>query len=161
VTALADVVFGFFEADGWSLVDAGDGHTHGASVEGDNGRWTTVVQVFDDRGVFAFYSVAPLTASVERAEAVVEFVTRANAGMVTGNFEFEYRSGQVRYKTALDLGGLGDDRLGALAAGGALGELVRDLVYSNVGTLDRYLPGLVKVIAAAAEPAAAIAEIEG
>lgn len=153
---LLAVVEGFFENDDWKLVDAGDGHTWATSVEGDNGAWTAVVQVFEVQGVFAFYALVPVEVTDERAGATVEFLTRANAGMVTGNFEFDYRTRAVRYKTAIDVSALSDEQI---RAAGILDQLVHDLVYSNVTTTDRYLPGFERV-AAGGDPGTAIAEIE-
>lgn len=155
---LRETVDAFFRDDNWNLTDALDGHTQVAAVQGDSGRWSTVVQTFEDRGVFAFYSIAPVSATAERAAAVVEFVTRANEGMITGNFEFDYDSGDVRYKTAIDLSGLSDEQL---SHDGLLLHLVRQLAYTNVGTLDRYLPGLLQVMTGAVEPAEAIKAVEG
>lgn len=158
MSRLREHVLAWFVEDGWSLDDAGDGHTWVATVEGENGRWTTVVQIYDDRGVFAFYSVLPVSPPSGRLAAVLEYVARANSGLVTGNFEVDVDTVQVRYKTAIDLSDVPDE---ALADGVVARALVADLTYTNAATTDRYLPGLLQVVAGAATPAQALAAVEG
>jgi hypothetical protein len=157
VSPFRELVLGFFEDDGWRFTETGDGHSWVATVEGEHGRWSTVLQIFDERGVFAFYSLVPVSTPSGRRDDVVEYVTRANAGMVTGNFEIEWASGEVRCKTALDFSDLAPEDV---ASGSVVRALVKDLAYTNVATCDRYLPGLLRVIAGAARPADAIAEVE-
>lgn len=155
---LSEQVLAWFAEDGWALDEAGDGHTWVATVEGDNGRWTTVAQIYDERGVFAFYSVLPVSPPSSRLPEVLEYVARANSGLVTGNFEVDIDAAQVRYKTAIDLSDVPGD---ALADGVVTRALVADLTYTNAATTDRYLPGLLQVVAGAATPIEAIAAIEG
>lgn len=155
---LSDQVLAWFDEDGWSLDEAGDGHTWVATVEGENGRWTTVLQLYDDRGVFAFYSVLPVSPSSSQLPTVLEYVARANSGLVTGNFEVDVDAAQVRYKTAIDLS---DVPPAALTDGVVTRALVSDLTYTNAATTDRYLPGLLQVVSGGATPAAAIAAVEG
>jgi hypothetical protein len=158
VAALQELVLGWFEDDGWSLTPSDDGHTWVTTVEGDHGRWMTLIQVFEELGVFAFYSILPVSPPGPRIPAVVEYATRANAGLVTGNFEVDVDRGEVRYKTAIDLSDVPGD---ALADGTVVRALVSDLAYTNAATADRYLPGLLQVVGATATPAEAIAAIEG
>lgn len=155
---LREAVLGWFDEDGWSLTASDDGHTWVATVEGEHGRWMTIVQVYDDRGVFAFYSMLPVSPSGPRIADVVEYLTRANSGLVTGNFEVDVDSGEVRYKTAIDVSDVPE---AALADGAVVRALVADLAYTNVATADRYLPGLLQVVAGSATPSDAIAAIEG
>ncbi len=37
--------------------------------------------------------------------AVAEFITRANFGIVIGNFEIDFSDGEIRYKTSIDVEG--------------------------------------------------------
>ena len=55
--------------------------------------------------------------------------------MVIGNFELDFSDGEIRYKTSLDVEG---DRLS--------NALIKQTVYLNVLTMDKYLPALVAVI---------------
>ncbi|MGB5709470.1 MAG: YbjN domain-containing protein, partial [Waterburya sp.] len=82
--------------------------------------------------------------------AMAEFLTRANYGITIGNFEMDFDSGEIHYKTSIDVG---EDRLST--------ALVQQLVYANVTIADRYLPGIMAVIYGKVSPAEAIAQIEG
>jgi hypothetical protein len=157
VAPFVETVLAWFDEDGWNLTASDDGHTWVASVEGENGRWPVLVQVFADRGVFACYSLAPVSPPSSRRGEVLEYLTRANAGLVTGNFEVDIDSGEIRYKTAIDLSDVADEDL---ATGSVLRALVSDLTYTNVATTDRYLPGLLQVVAGSATAAEAVAAIE-
>ena len=84
-------------------------------------------------------------------ERVGEYLTRANWGMAIGNWEMDPTTGEVRYKTSIDVGD--DDEL-------TIG-LVKGLVYTNMRMVERYLPGLLDVAAGTLAPAAAVQRAEG
>lgn len=87
----------------------------------------------DDRVLFylEFRDQAP----EERRAEVAEFITRANNGIVVGNFEMDYADGSVRYKTSLDFQ---DDELSpalvrnlivaARDGAGAYGEVLAEVI---------------------------------
>ena len=144
-----ETIAGFFVTEHWPVqLQAQEGLVK-TGFRGSSGQWNCVGQVFDHIDQFVFYSVAPVTVATERRSAVAEFLTRANHGLHVGNFELDYGSGEVRYKTSIDVEG---DRISE--------ALVRQLVMANVSTMDRYLPGL-KEVASEVDPAVAIADIEG
>ena len=80
---------------------------------------------------------------------MAEFLTRANYGLIVGNFELDFDDGEVRYKTSLDVE---DAEL--------LPALLAHIVYANVTNMDRYLPGIVAVLASSQTPAEAVAQID-
>jgi len=95
------------------------------------------------------YSICPIRAPEDKRPAVAEFLTRANYGLLIGNFEMDFEDGEIRYKTSIDVEG---DRLSP--------ALLRQLTYANVVTMDRYLPGIMSVIYGNVTPVEAIAQIE-
>ena len=66
-----------------------------------------------------------------------------------GNFEMDYSDGEIRFKTSIDVSG---DRITF--------ALLRQLIYTNVLTMDQYLPSIMAVIYGNATPEEAIAQIE-
>jgi hypothetical protein len=68
--------------------------------------------------------------------------------MEIGNFELDFDSGEIRFKTSLDVTG---DRITP--------DLIKQLVYINVLTIDRYLPSIQAVLDGAT-PVDAIRAIE-
>jgi len=145
-----DGFINFFKQDEWPYQEIEGRPLIRTGFAGKNGEWTCFAQAREDMEQFVFYSIAPVKAPAEKHDAVVEFITRANYGMIIGNFEFDYSDGEVRYKTALDVEG-----------GEATFTMLRNLIYINVRTMDRYLSGLMKVIYTDISPAEAIREIEG
>jgi hypothetical protein len=99
---------------------------------------------------FLFYAIAPVKAPEATRPAVAEFITRANYGMRIGNFEMDFSDGEVRYKSSLDF------EQEVLTP-----QLIKNAIYPAVQTMDRYLPGLMRVIYGDQPPIEAIAEIEG
>ncbi len=68
--------------------------------------------------------------------------------MEIGNFELDFDSGEIRFKTSLDVTG---DRITP--------ALIKQLVYINVLTIDQYLPSIQAVLDGAT-PVDAIRAIE-
>jgi hypothetical protein len=118
--------------------------------QGENGEWSCFACPRESMQQCVFYSIYPDLIPKERRIAVTELLTRANFGMVIGNFEIDLDSGEVRLKTSIDVEG---DRLTV--------ELFRQLVAANVNVMDRYLPSIRQVVEGQATPKAAIAQLEG
>ncbi len=147
---ILDIVGSFLQEDDWpySLVD---GHlAYKTAFEGKNGQFACYAQERAEQEQFVFYSIFPVHTPDNRIDDVVEFITRANSGMIIGNFELDYEDGEIRYKTSVDIEDVE-----------IVEPLVRHLIYANVLTMDRYFPGLMRVIYADINPADAIEEVEG
>lgn len=148
--ALHDVVVSFFKSDDWAFTQIEGQPVLQVAFQGQAGQWTCYAQVSEEREQFSFYSICPVKAPEGNRLDVAEFLTRANFGLIIGNFEMDIESGEIRYKTGIDVEG---DRLTP--------ALVKRLVYANVLTMDTYLPGLMTVIYGDVAPAEAIAQVEG
>jgi hypothetical protein len=99
---------------------------------------------------FVFYlELAPRAAPRRRAE-VAEFVTRANWGLLVGNFEMSYGDGTVRFKVSLDFTQVELTEL-----------LVRNCMVDAMETMQHYGPHLVAVIEGKKRARAAITQAEG
>lgn len=150
MAALFETVRRFFEAGGWEPAPLeGRPSALRLACQGRSGAWTCVVDVIEDAQQVVFLSVAPVRAPLERRHAVAEFITRANYGIILGNFEMDFEDGEVRYKTALDVEG--DELTDAL---------LRNIVLANIQAMDLYLPGLLAVIYGDRAPAQVVAELE-
>jgi len=140
----------FFGDDEWPFDQLGERTILRTGFEGDSGEWTCYAQAQEEQGWFFFYSVCPVKVPEERRAAMAEFLTRANYGLIIGNFEMDFSDGGIRYKSSV---GVKDDRVSI--------PLVRNLVYANVLTMDRYLPGIMSLVYGDVSPAQAIAQVEG
>lgn len=144
------VVGRFLEEDEWpySLVEGRTVYKTG--FEGKNGQFTCFAQERGEQDQFVFYSVFPVRTPESQNAAVAEFITRANYGMIIGNFELDYNDGEIRYKTSVDVEDVDVNE-----------SLVRHMIYANVLTMDKYFPGLMRVLYAGIDPITAIEEVEG
>jgi hypothetical protein len=120
------------------------------TVNGAHGTYTLFAQAREEQEQVAVYSVYGVKAAESKRAEAVEYITRANYGLIIGNFELDLSDGEVRYKTSLDVEGE------ALTTG-----MIRLLVAANVATADRYLPGFMLVLYGNRSAADAIHEIEG
>lgn len=116
---------------------------------GKNGIYYCLLQCHARLRTLAFYAHVQCRVPEEKRAAVAEFVTRANYGMWIGNFEFDLRDGEVRYKTSIDLVD------GELTTG-----MLNGVMRTNLSTLDRYLPGLMSVLWNDVAPQDAVGMIE-
>ena len=146
---ISEIMLDFFSEDDWDYYWWEEGETLQLECQVSNGRLTCYTKAINDKQQFIFYSLCPLTASEERKIAIAEFITKVNYGMVIGNFEFDFNDGEIRYKTSIDVEG---DRLSH--------ALIKQAVYINVLTMDKYLPALAAVINNKLSVDEAIAQVE-
>ncbi len=146
--SINQVITYFFDADDWDYVRLEDGETLETSFIGDNGRWNCLAKAREEDQQFLFYSICPITTPEDRRSQMAEFLTKANCGLILGNFELDYADGEVCYKTSIDVEG---DRLTS--------ALIESLVYTNVTMMDQYVPSIIAVINGMS-PDEAIAKVE-
>ncbi|HEX8845922.1 MAG TPA: YbjN domain-containing protein [Pyrinomonadaceae bacterium] len=148
---ILDTAISFFNGDGWTFTQLEGRTVLQLSARTEPGQqWNCFAEAREEQSQFIFYSVSPVNAPEERLPDVAEFLTRANYGLIIGNFEMDWTDGEIRCKTSIDVEG---DRLTE--------ALVRQLVYANVRLTGRYLPGILALIEGSATPTEAIARIEG
>jgi len=145
-----DLVFAFFKEDEWNPVKVEGQTVLTTAFRGESGGgWRCLAVVDEAKFRFSFYSTLEAKAAPEQMAAVCEFISRANYGLLLGNFEMDHADGEIRYRTSLDYEG-----------GQLVKEMVRTLVYANVLTVNRYFKGLMGVLYGDIAPAAAIAKSE-
>ena len=144
-----DTMVAWFREDDWNFQEAEEDGFLVLAFQGKNATWQCFAQASEEREQFVLYSVAPVRVAEDKLATMAEFLTRANYGLVLGNFELDYADGEVRYKTSFDASGVVD-----------LVPLFMPCVYANVLTADRYFPGITAVLYASQTPEEAIAFVE-
>ncbi len=147
---LFDAMTKFFSDDSWPYIVLEDRPILTMNFEGKNAKWSCFAQAREEQQQFVFYSLCPVNAPEDRRAALAEFLTRANYGLIVGNFEMDFEDGEIRYKTSVDFEGL------PLAP-----EAFRTAVYANVSMMDQYLPGIMQIIYSAVSPREMIDQVEG
>jgi hypothetical protein len=146
---LLEIAIQFFQELDWPFLKNEEESTLQTSFRGEKGEWSCYIFASDEQQRLVFYSICPVHATEDKLMAVAEFITRVNHGLIIGNFELDFQSGEIRLKTSIDVRG---DRLSV--------TLVKRIVMNNLATMDIYLPGILKVIYGDASPAQIVAEIE-
>jgi hypothetical protein len=139
----------FFSEDDWAFTKLKGEPTLRLAAQGNHGQWDCYAKALDERSQFVFYSICPTPAPEAKRAPVSEFLARANYGLVLGNFELDFDDGEIRYKTSLDA-----------THQPIRSAAIKQLVYTNIMTMDQYLPGLLAVIEQDMEPREAIQRVE-
>ena len=98
---------------------------------------------------FLFYLEFTRKAPDTTRSQVVEFITRANYDLAIGNFEFDYESGAIRFKSSVDFQG---NELPA--------SLVRNVILAAMDAVETYSETLVEVMEGKILPKPAIDKLE-
>lgn len=118
-------------------------------MELENGKVECLLIEKTEQELLQFFSLLPLNVPTDRKEAMAEYVARANYGLNYGNFEFDYDTGEVRYRTSI------------FTFDGSINhQMISSLIHVNLNTIDRYLHGAMKVMFGDADPHDTILEIE-
>ncbi|MBS0016100.1 MAG: YbjN domain-containing protein [Arthrospira sp. SH-MAG29] len=142
---LFDILIEFFNEDGWVYKEIEHRRVVALGIEGKNGRFDCYTIAREEEKQITVYSIFPVKVPDYKRQNISNFVTRANYGMVIGNFEMNFYDGEIRYKTSLDVAG---DRLTP--------ALIKHLIYTNVSTMDKFLPGIMSIIYGNISPEEAI-----
>jgi len=148
--SIFDVVHKYFGDSQWVTTQFTGKPILRFSHVGKNGSWVCIAHARESEERFAFYSIGITGMPEAKRLAMAEFITRANFGLIIGNFEMDMNDGEIRYKTSIDVQG---DRLST--------AMVDHLVRISVNMMDKYFPGITAVIEEGTDPATAIEAIEG
>ena len=147
---LFEAVVDFLTEDDWKFVVVREETAAVLNYRGHEGSWQCFVNVDEDRQWFSFFSILPASVPEDKRVDVAEFITRANYGLVIGNFEMDFDDGEVRCKVSVDVEG-----------GELTSKMIENVLGANLTTMDRYFRGFMAVIYGDVEPSEAIADIEG
>ncbi len=136
---LADTIRGHLDDMDWKYTwDEEDGIIH-YSVGLKGCRLHSANALLAVRGnSFSTYTICPLSGSPDDRDgmlALAEFFSRANYGLTHGNFEFDFRDGEIRYKVTIDCDGVLPSR-----------QMVRDAVNIPISMFQRYGDGITAVL---------------
>lgn len=146
---ILEIIAQFFKEDDWRFERIEGKPILRTGFKGKNVTLRLISQANEEKCLANFYSVLDLSIPEDNRLAVAEYLTRANYGLNIGNFELDFSDGEVRYKTSIDVEG------GQLTT-----TMVKNLVYNNVLTMDKYYSGIMSVVYGNVSPADAIAKIE-
>jgi hypothetical protein len=147
--SVLDIVVRFFREDQWNFQQVEDKPVIRAGFRGERGTWVCFARVDEEHQRFLFHSIMGLNIPQQYRLAVAEYLTRVNDGLPLGNFEMDLDSGDVRFKTSIEV-----------PEGELTVAMVRTLAYANVRNMDYYFPGVLAVVHGGLSPEAALARAE-
>ena len=140
----------FLQVDGWFPEDIDGLTAFSARYVGTHAEFRVVAHINVELEQMYVYVILADMIPVERRMARAELITRANYGLRIGNFEMDFRDGEVRYKASIDF-----------EHASLTHPLLKNLLYPAVQTSDRYYRAISQVGFAGLEPEAAISQVEG
>ena len=117
------------------------------NLTGKNGSYRTFVEARQGQKRVLVYVESPVKVPVMRRGVAAEFLMRVNYSLALGNFELDFRDGEVRYRNGIDVDG------GVLSL-----EMIRQLIMVPASTMDRFFGGMMQVIYGTTLPAEAYEE---
>jgi hypothetical protein len=123
-----------FAQNSWPFAEVRDAPVLVSDLSGVWGTWKFYAQVVKEHDVVLFYSICPLRVPEELRVEAAHFLTRANYGLATGNFELDFDDGEIRYKTVVHVDG------------DLSSDAVKRAVRANGIAMETYLPGIGAVI---------------
>ena len=102
---------------------------------------------------YSVYATSPVNADSDDKDMMVnmaEFICRANYGLKRGNFEFDFRDGEVRYKIHVPCDGIL-----------STSEMIKDSIYCPAHMFDKYGDGILSIIFNDVSAEDAIKQCEG
>ena len=102
--------------------------------------------VNDDDSLLCFYLRYPIAVRDEKYRAsACELITRATYGLPVGNFEFDFRDGEIRFHVSQFIGSFPLER-----------DVVDSVVHAALRAADRYFPSLAQHLYSGVTPEDAV-----
>ncbi|HUB62559.1 MAG TPA: YbjN domain-containing protein [Puia sp.] len=128
-------IIAYLKGKGWSYTENKERGLINFSLSGDNGIFQCIAQVEEERRRLGFYSYCIATCPSDAILKMAELLMRLNTTVFFGNFELNFETGVIVYKTSL----YGEDI--------ELTPAVLDnVIISNVYVMDNYTPILLRLI---------------
>ena len=138
-----------FQRENWKIQKRND-RTYTFGFRGENNRYDFWAFINETGTYLSIYAVLPLTAPEKRLGEIAEYLHRANYDMMVGNFELDFRDGEIRFKVTSDYLDIKPD----------LDALDRTIDCCLV-MADRYITGIGLILFGDQSPQQAISFVEG
>ena len=145
---IAQAIEALFSRENWKIQKR-DEKSYSFGFRGTNNRYDFYALIGENRNTLCIYAVLPMTAPTNKLRDVAEFLHRANYGLIIGNFEMDFRDGEIRYKVSVDF----EDKQ-------PNPDHINDMIDCALAMSDRYIPGVGAVVFAGQDVEKAIDDIE-
>jgi len=136
MTSLFAAVNNFLEDDGWKFETFPDDGVLRAIFSSGKQEWELLTLVREELEQIVFYShITESTTPKERMREMCDLLNRLNSRTIYGAFEMDVETGEAMFRTALDV----QDVIPSP-------ELIRNSLYTNLGTMERYHGAVVALM---------------
>lgn len=136
--ALLEKAVEWLDGENWSydvIERSNGGHFIRAAYQGKNTKMDLVVEARIETSLFFTYAYLPFSVPEHKKAVMCELFSRINFNLNIGNFEFDMRDGEIRYKTSVDLDG-----------SEITPKMIENMVSTTLSTADDFLPIMMAVI---------------
>jgi len=125
----------FFESENWEVEKNSDNHTIRMLFQGQHGQFMCLLKVKEELQQLIFYSFSPIKVPSQKKLDACLFFIEINYDLTIGNFDFDMNDGGFRFRTSIDVEGSQNYLI-----------LIKNIVYINLLTMDRYFPVILEMI---------------
>lgn len=147
-TSIFNYVKSFLDSDDWHYSFSEDSHTFDFNLtlksKLQRVHYKVLIRKFD----YSVYAICPMSAK-DCLPQMAEFISRANYGLANGNFELDFRDGEIRYKCFVNC----DDTIPGI-------QTIKDSIYIPASMFNKYSEGILSVLFGMKSPAQAVADCE-
>lgn len=136
MTSLFAAVNNFLEEDGWNFESFPDDGVIRALFSSGEQEWELLALIREEMEQIVFYShVTNSSTPSERRIEMCDLLNRLNNRTIYGAFEMDVETGETMFRTALDVQDVVPSP-----------ELIRNSLYTNLGTMERYHGAIVALM---------------
>jgi hypothetical protein len=139
----------YLEDNNWGAEEGPKPHSFKARRASELFASTYYFEIRVDLEQFLFYIVPDFIVPTNDMALVAEYVARVNSGMRIGNFEVDFRTGEIRFKSSINFKG---QKLTP--------ALIEGVIEPAMDAYETYMPGLANVIAGIETPVRAVTKID-
>ena len=136
MTSIFATVNNFLEDDGWNFEAFPDDRVFRAIFSNGEQEWGLLTIIREEMEQIVFYShITESTTTKSRMREMCELLNRLNSRTIYGAFEMDLETGETMFRTALDIQDVVPSP-----------ELIRNSLYTNLGTMERYHGAMVALM---------------
>lgn len=131
----------------YSYNDDSNFFAYSVNIDNSIGNIKVIIQLMEER--YLVYALISNRAQKPRMSAVAEYLHRVNYGLVDGNFEMDFSSGRIFYKSFVNAKGVSIS-----------GAIISDSILVPIMMIRKYGDGLLEVMTGTDTPEAILKKIK-
>ncbi len=144
-----EAIKSFFEKNEWNYQYNEEKKIFVSGINMNNVLGNVRMYISLEKNSYNVYMILNSKVEQEYYVTVGEFLHRANYGLQNGNFEMDYRDGEIRYKTYVNFENIVISE-----------EIVENSIFVGIAMLGRYGKGMLKIMLGESTPKECVEECE-